>query len=76
MADYVMDEIPTDDEVLAAIGEDTEGRSPSEVLNLLIDGGHTRANSQRAIQRVLDREKVQYSTALKLVVLKNQAMAA
>ncbi|MEA3001181.1 MAG: hypothetical protein QOK17_3014 [Sphingomonadales bacterium] len=75
MADYAMDEIPTDDEVLAAIGRNTEGQGPSEVLNILMRGGHTRANSQRAIQRVLDRGKVNYTTALRLV-LADQAMAA
>lgn len=63
------DEIPKDDEVIAAIGKDEEGKSPSEVLRVLLDSGHTRANSQRAIQRVLDRGKAQYNSALNLVAV-------
>lgn len=76
MVDYPMDEIPTDDEVLKAIGHESEGKGPSEVLSLLIGEGHTRANSQRAIQRVLDRGKVQYSKALKLMIVSDHAIAA
>lgn len=63
------DDIPTDAEVVDAIGTDPLGKSASDVLQVLLAGGHTRANSQRAIQRVLDRGKVQYNRALNLTVV-------
>lgn len=73
----IVDEIPTDEEVLAAVGLEAEGKSPSEVLSILLAGNHTRANAQRAIQRVLDRGKIKYNTALRLaVVVENEKLAA
>lgn len=71
----VVDEIPTDDEVLAAVGDEPEGKNPSEVLKILLDQEHSRANVQRAIQRVLDRGKVQYNASLRLVTEKQKQAA-
>jgi hypothetical protein len=59
-------EIPTDDEVLAAINAANGGLTPSELMAVL-ETEHTRANIIRAIQRVLDRGKVCLSDDSKLV---------
>jgi hypothetical protein len=60
-------EIPTDEEVLAALATGSEGLSPSELIQALEAQGHTEENIIRAIQRVFDRNKVSLSEGAKLV---------
>src|SRR4051794_11588046 len=52
-----MDEIPTDDEVLDALRASEDGLTPTALLQAL-GAEHTAENIIRAIQRVLDRNKV------------------
>jgi len=59
-------EIPTDDEVLAALGASDDGLTPTELMGAL-EPDHTRDNIIRAIQRVLDRGKVHLTDDAKLV---------
>lgn len=59
-------EIPTDEEVLAALEATAGGLTPSELMAVL-EVDHTRDNIIRAIQRVLDRGKVCLSDGAKLV---------
>lgn len=59
-------EIPTDDEVLDALRASDGGLTPSALMQALeID--HTPENIIRAIQRVLDRNKVRLSDGAKLI---------
>lgn len=51
-------EIPSDAEVLAAIKANGGAISPIKLLSALIASDHSRANAQWAIQRCLDREKI------------------
>jgi hypothetical protein len=65
------DEIPNDDEVIAIVDRAGDaGISPSEVLAELVAGDHNRADSQRAMQRVLDRGKIAFNTTLKLIAVR------
>lgn len=61
-----MDEIPTDDEVLDALRASEDGLTPTALLQALA-AEHTPENIIRAIQRVLDRNKVFLSDGAKLV---------
>ena len=67
-------EIPTDDEVLAALEGSEGGLTPSELI-AVFHADHTRENIIRAIQRVLDRGKVQLSDGAKLVLAPIKEMA-
>ena len=67
-------EIPTDEEVLAIVQAHPNGIEARELLQKLLGAGHTRANSQRAMQRCLDRDKIRLDLNLK--VLSRLAMAA
>ena len=60
-------EIPTDEQVLAALQGTDEGLTPTELIQALRDDGHTEENIIRAIQRVFDRNKVSLSEDAKLV---------
>ena len=60
MVEHVAEEIPTDDEVLALVGIHEGGIDPTELLSALLASGHTRPNSQRAMQRCLDRGKIRF----------------
>lgn len=64
MAD--LPEIPTDEDVLAALEMTPGGLTPTELMAVL-EPDHTRDNIIRAIQRVLDRGKVHLSDGAKLV---------
>ncbi|MFL6725272.1 MAG: hypothetical protein ACJ8FS_02010 [Sphingomicrobium sp.] len=61
------DEIPTDDEVLDAIRSTAEGLTPTALMDALEASGHTQDNIIRAIQRVLDRNKVCLADGARLV---------
>jgi hypothetical protein len=61
-----MDEIPNDDEILDALRASEGGLTPTELMQAL-EAEHTRENIIRAIQRVLDRNKVFLSDGAKLV---------
>jgi hypothetical protein len=63
-------EIPTDEEVLAALATNPEGLTPTALMAALEAQEHTRENIIRAIQRVLDRGKVCLSDDAKLVPAK------
>lgn len=65
MAD--LNEIPTDDEVLDALRASADGLTPTALMDVLEASDHTRENIIRAIQRVLDRNKVCLSDGAKLV---------
>ena len=60
-------EIPTDEEVLAALQTSAEGLAPTALIQALQAQGHTEENIIRAIQRVFDRNKVCLSEGAKLV---------
>jgi hypothetical protein len=65
MAD--LPEIPTDDDVIAALQLSADGLTPSALIHALQADGHTEENIIRAIQRVFDRNKVCLSEGAKLV---------
>lgn len=68
-------EIPTDEEVLAALGTSDAGLTPSQLLAVL-EVDHTRENVIRAIQRVLDRGKVYLTDGARLVPAQIEELAA
>lgn len=70
----VTDEVPSDEEVLKIVQERGGSINPADLLAALIETGHTPANSQRAMQRCLDRAKIKLD--LDLRVVQKLAMAA
>ena len=67
-------EIPTDDEVLAALEGNPEGLTPSALLEAL-GNDHSSDDIIRALQRVLDRGKVHLSDDAKLLATNVGEMA-
>ena len=68
-------EIPTDEEVLAIIQAVEGGVTPSVLLRELVEAGHTRENTIRAIQRVFDRGLVDLADGGRLVEAQTRAAA-
>ena len=64
MAD--LPEIPTDEEVLAALEASDGGLTPSQLIAAL-EADHSRDNIIRAIQRVMDRGKVRLSDGARMI---------
>jgi hypothetical protein len=64
MAD--LPEIPTDEEVLAALEASDGGLTPSQLMAVL-EAEHSRDNIIRAIQRVMDRGKVRLSDGARMI---------
>lgn len=60
-------EIPTDEEVLAALETTVDGLTPTALMDALRAEGHSDENIIRAIQRVFDRNKVSLSEGARLV---------
>ncbi|HEX8468153.1 MAG TPA: hypothetical protein VF620_10155 [Allosphingosinicella sp.] len=68
-----MDEVPSDEFVVETVQKHGGTISPTTLLKELVDGGHTPANSQRAMQRCLERGKIKFDLNLNVHHL---AMAA
>lgn len=58
--------IPDVEIVVAAVVD--EPTSPSVVLKALMRDGYSRAVSQRAMQRALDRNRITFNSDLKFIV--------
>ena len=71
-----VDEVPTDDEVMAIVGATEDGIDAASLVDQLVAGAHTRRNSQRAVQRALDRGKIDLGRGLRLVIAHHHAVAA
>ena len=66
-------EIPSDAEVRAAL-QRYGSLTASGLVKVLEDAGHSRRDSQRAVQRCLDRGKIVLGSGLRLsVALERQA---
>ena len=51
-------EIPTDDQVVAALAELGDGVTARSLCDKLVGDGHPRADSQLGIQRTVERGKI------------------
>lgn len=70
-----IEEIPSDDEVLAVIRGSAHGIMPSALIQALCEAGHTEENTIRAIQRVFDRGLVCLGDGARLVEAKVRVAA-
>ncbi|NYD88881.1 hypothetical protein [Sphingomonas melonis] len=70
-----MHEIPTDDEVLAVLA-DLGAVSARDLVDALVKQQHPSRDAQRAIQRCLDRGKIELGRGMLLSVRAKQLQAA
>lgn len=70
-----MHEIPSDDEVLSVLHE-LGTASARALVDELVDRAHDTRDAQRAIQRCLDRGKIQLGRGMLLSVKERQLEAA
>lgn len=62
-----IDEIPSDREVVDLVSQHGD-LSAKSLVSVLQERGHSRRDSQRAIQRCLDRGSLQLGSSMNLVV--------
>lgn len=68
-------EIPSDSEVCAVLGK-MSAPTARDLVAALIDSGYDSRDSQRAIQRCLDRGKIQLGSGLRLKIAQTNELVA